>query len=511
MVKLLRLVSNNETKADFSNFFNEAIEIKPDGKIALDSLKIECDNRIIVNDGNNTFQFSTSTKNPVYTCTLTNGEYTAQEFVAMLSARLARSMTYTFYPRNPNLEQNYTEYKPILTDEGKLNIQWVTNLPDTGHLCNWYRGFITAGYITETLQPIQDLYYLGDSYRRTNTVWLGQGAPYIYTQKPLVNGPAEFIFTIDYKTTGDPDNTFDGVAMALRVSNEPFTNNIDYVNSPFSIVSGFDVDGVTGLLSVQVDGVAYGSATISPAIMGLDDVQISLRMTLQDGRVRFFYSIFIAPYAWIEITRSNANIAFPTYTSATNYLGYIFLEEAGNQVYNISYTSTPYANLNTSGYSIVSLNSEIQDLELNHRYNEFGQPSQVATIHTLVLPEGARKLMGFFLAQYTQNSIASQFIADVIPDSNFYTGPILVELPTEFVDSFDGKQNRRRNIIKYIPSDKTQTQTTRNYSSLYPTYIDIGNKEKRVLNYFQIRLLDEDYKPLVIAGTSGSDLEMKVS
>ncbi len=54
MVQLIRLVSENETVADVSNYFNEAIAIPKGSQIAVESLKIDLNDIITINNDNNT-------------------------------------------------------------------------------------------------------------------------------------------------------------------------------------------------------------------------------------------------------------------------------------------------------------------------------------------------------------------------------------------------------------------------------------------------------------------------
>lgn len=505
MVQLVRIVSNNETQTDVTNYFNEAITIKPNSKIALESLKIELNDIVTVTTDNNTFIIQVSVLMPNITVTLNTGIYSQSEFIEELTRAMAASMTYTFAPRNPTTtELNFTEWKPIMFDN-KLIIQYCTALPDTGRVNN-FKGDLITGRILQIGQAQVDNFYLADTYYRNDN---DVATPYAYmmTERVGVNGALEYRATVNMNTipTLAQVTSRNDIYIGLRDISAPIVPITDFqqLRYAISILEGDTPDEV--LVTAHIDGLQYGSATFNnPENAGIR-ADVSFRITLQGGFAKFWYSIddVNAPNAnWIAIVKENA--LDDTYTYSNNFIGYALFGERFNTIYNVSFTSSPYQNSNSSGLSLVKLNSQIQDIETHIKYDSLGAPAQTATTHTLVFGNKVKKLLGFLLDQYTVTSIVNQFLAESALDLGYYTDEIIVELPTEFISSYEGSQNRRRNIIRYIPSDVLQLTSVRSHTFQYPLYLELQNKEQKVLNYFQVRLLDKDFKPILISGNTGS-------
>jgi len=69
-MKILRLLSTNETTTDFNNNLNENLTIEPNSKVGLVNLNIELDdNNIIVTNANNTFEFLSKAGGTIKTVT----------------------------------------------------------------------------------------------------------------------------------------------------------------------------------------------------------------------------------------------------------------------------------------------------------------------------------------------------------------------------------------------------------------------------------------------------------
>lgn len=496
MVQLVRIVSNNETKCDITNFFNESITIKPNSKIALDSLKLEMQDVVTVTSDNNTFEIQVSKDQPNFTVTLNEGVYDSQSFIIEITRALAASMEYIFRPRLQDVERNYTEWKPILFND-KLLLQYVTALPDTGRQNQW-KGDIVTGKIVELQQAAIDTFYLADVYYRTDNT----PAPnYISTSKALLQGPAEFRVTCimdNIPTQPNPTQSRkDGTFIGLRDLSAPLIpiqsqGDFKYaIGIESTLVNTFSV-------RVYIDGIPITNSFISTAS------NVSLKISTQDGIVTFWYSLedINAGGIWTQVNIPN-NIDV-TYSYDTSLLGYVLMKFQHNAVNSVCYTSSPYQNLNSSGLSLVNVNNQIQDIETHIKYDNLGQPSQTATLHTIILSDKVKQLLGYTLNQYSVIQIASQFQAEQGLDLGYYSDEIIVELPSQFVKAYEGSQNRRRNIIRYIPSDLLQLTKTRSHTFQYPLYMELQNKDDIVLNYFQIRVLNKDFFPINISGSKGS-------
>lgn len=508
MVQLIRIVSNNETQTDITNFFNESITINPGSKIALESLKIELSDIITVTTDNNTFTIQVSEKEPNFTVVLTPGIYTTDNFITELKRAMSASMIYTFLPRDPTKEQNFTEWQPIMFNN-KLVIQFCTALPDTGRLINWKGG---VG-ILPIEQPLEDGYYLADAYERT----LATTDPIKYvsqrTERVGLRGPLEYRFTVNFNKTKNDSNVDavpSNIVLGLRDSTKttikfPATYTIEDLKYALEITRP-DIDENNFIIKAYIDGLLYSTEEFVNNPVNNIYQNITLGVTVVNGKIKFQYSdvdVNADDGNWVELGAETSAVT-NDYDYNTTYQGYVLMGELNNSIFNVVFTPSPYQNANSSGLSLVKLNSEIQDVENHIKYDQLGQPSQTGTVHTLIFSNEVKKLLGFYLNQYTLTSIANQFLADTSLDLGYYSDEIIVELPTEFVNAFEGSQHRRRNIIRYIPSDLEQLTKVRAHTFQYPLYMDLLNKDKKVMNYFQVRVLDKYFNPLKISGTPGS-------
>jgi hypothetical protein len=503
MVQLIRIVSDTETVTDVTNFFNESISISPNSKIALESLKIELSDIITVTTDNNTFDTQISTNNtPNYEVVLNTGIYTQSSFIDELTRAMASSMLYTFRPRIGTEEKNYTEWKPIIFND-KLVIQYATATPDTGRNNN-FKGDLITGKIVQIGGATVEGYYLDDTYYRNDNAVENA---YISAESVGVNGALEWRMTVG--TNAVPgigvQAVYNDLFIGLRDINAPLIP-IQTINDLRYGIGIFQGDTPSDFIVVAyIDGAEYGRDTFLNFPDGTGDrSDVSLKITLQQGNVAFWHSMenVNGNGVWYSIP-SNGNLQ-SAYNYDTTFLGYILMGERYNTVYNVCFTPSPYQNANSSGLSLVKLNSEIQDIESHIKYDELEQPASGPTTHTVIFSNEVKKLLGFLLNQYTVTSIANQFLAESAIDMGFYSDEIIVELPTEFVNAYEGSQHRRRNIIRYIPSDPLQLTKVRAHTFQYPLYMELGNKDKKIMNYFQVRLLDKDFVPLVISGAKGS-------
>lgn len=501
MVQLVRIVSDNETQADVTNYFNEAITIKKDSKIALESLKIELSDIVTVTPENDTFDTQISSLLPNYTVRILDGTYTESAFLDELTRSMNGSMDYIFRPRVGTLETNFTEWKPIINNN-KLVIQYATALPDTGRLNN-FKGDLITGEIIQTEEAAVNGFYLGDTYHKISA---DDTFSKIFTEKIGVMSALEWRATINFNTIPDllgPPVT-DGIVIGLYDLDSGVLNVDAYQDLTYCIVSSPGTTDDDVEFTAFVNGIEYGSIVINnPIVEGVRD-DISIKITLQQNNVAFWISPddVNGTGEWTQIP---TNEEFSTdYAHDTNFIGYIMMAEQYNTVYNVCFTPSPYQNANSSGLTIVKLNSEIQDMETHIKNDSLGQPAQIPTTHTLIFNDDVKDLLGFQLNQYTVSSISNQFLAEKALDMGFYSDEIMVELPTQFVSAYEGSQHRRRNFIRFIPSDPLQLTKVRSHTFQYPLYMDLYNKDTQIMNYFQVRLLDSNFKPLVISGEPAS-------
>lgn len=333
MVQLIRLVSENETVADVSNYFNEAIAIPKGSQIAVESLKIDLNDIITINNDNNTFVIQVSALQPNFNVELTNGTYTQSEFVTELTRAMASSMTYCF---SPNIgagvqERNYTEWKPIIFDD-KLVLQYATAQPDVGRNLGFKGDLGTR--VVQFENPAVGGFYVNDGYQCDEVVG---DYSYIMTEKIAVNGAVEWRLNVDLTST---DVVYDDLVLGFRDISEPIVPITTFADLKYSM--RILEDGGNPRIYAYINGAIYGSL---PALLTpISD--ITMRITLQEGNVKFWYSFTDnnpnnVANLYIQIPNNGVTTLSTEYTYGNNFLGYMLFGSVDNRCYNVCLTTSP--------------------------------------------------------------------------------------------------------------------------------------------------------------------------
>ena len=137
-MKLLRLISNNETQADFNVLFQEAITLKPNSSIGLQNFSLFFDDEMIeVDDGNNTFTmefFDDENADKLFgKFTLRNGTYNPTQFIDELNYQMNKGLANLSSTYGGLISSgNYMEISCVLDKDSKnLSITYATQSPDT--------------------------------------------------------------------------------------------------------------------------------------------------------------------------------------------------------------------------------------------------------------------------------------------------------------------------------------------------------------------------------------------
>jgi len=488
MVKVIRCSSKNEINADFISYFNEQIKIKPGAKIALESMSVEIDTaqdfKVPLNFN---FTIQNALEDQARICTVPSGSKTQDQFLIDITNSFNTSCDWRVDISGIN-----TEYKPFYDENNKLNIQWLTNIQDSGSklldLCSWNNALFT---ITPGDIPEDDIIEL--------TEYPDDGSQIILVKTPAsLNSGGISCRLMGNTTEGNQQTGFvlslvdSTVFPLIKKGNEIPVTNI----------------GVKLGILVMEDGTieVWSAGSKLPLVQPIsvqtgagNNNYTDFRIYKKGNRLIVYVQRQDMPNA-LDIIQT---IRLPT-TAGDLLFGYINFKEVGTVLTKLNYLASPYTNSNNTGLSIIKYNSEKQDIENYMTYDDVGQPALLPSTHTLTMSDTVKQYFGFKNNTYSQDAVHGVFIAEHVVIGLVYADNIIVEIPSLGLECFDSSISGRRNILKFVPNDKANTTHKKEYVSQFPVFIGIRNDKETFINSIQVRFLDTENVPLKITGTAGS-------
>jgi len=472
--KYFRLANTNETTSDISNYYAEPITIGPNSKIALESMSILIDQSQVTFDSlNNTFQVQNTDNGAFENVIIEDGSYTVSSFTKELTKALNDT---TF------LEDNgiRTEWNPIFNNEGKLAIQYLTCIDDTGNEVD-----ITTG-------PNMNLQVLGIRSVLTSN---NNSGGYVYMPEKFINAAGVCKFQLI--TAGAYNNKF----ICGFINNIP-TGNIQTLGPQdfYFCVYANKEDLQNNFLQLYFDGKPI-TPEANILVEDLDEDPTIVEFNIDGGYLEVYVNS-IKFGSRIYSFDKNLHGCFSQLASATPTKLIWYSDTVTDDV---EYTSSPYQNVTSAGITLISKNEDKIDFQSYVKYDELGAPANVPTLHSLTFSPSVRLLLGFSGSYYEADAIGHAFVAETVFNTFIFNSDLLVELPSFMLQSYDGTTNRRRNIIKMIPAVETSQDNGRcRYVSNFPMFISLTSKTEQIINSMQFRILDASSGktlPILSSGT----------
>jgi len=487
MVKIIRCASTNETIADFTSYFNEQIKIKANSKIALESLSLDLSQLELIEIPDQfNWQVQNATQDDQRLCTLIANTYTSKEFITEMQLTLNTTCNWRTDASGIN-----TEYKPFFDEENKLNIQWLTNIQDSGS------SLLLKSYLEEdTFTTVAGAITEDDTITYTTEVPDTENTCIVTTEMASLNSGGIKCRLLGNTTAG---NVINGFTLGLKKTTSSNTNNI--LPDNVDVLCCIFVDA-TGLIQVWQNGVRLQTIQNINAQSGAGDdnyTDIWVYKTGIQGKIQVYVQRADSLQA-IQLVRTVDQIA----PAGTYNWGFAGFNAVGTSITKFSYLPSPYLNSNATGISIIEFNSQKQDLENYIQYDDVGAPNQLPTSHTLTFPDIVKRKLGFKLNTYTQEALSGNFKAELTVVELNYETDIFVEIPSLGLECFDSTIAGRRNIIKFIPNDKANISNKKEYVSQFPVYVSIRNAVDTYINSIQVRFLNPNYQPLKTTGEPNS-------
>lgn len=484
MSKYIRITSSNEATSDVSNYFSAGIELNPNSSVALESLSLIVDtSKIIVTSIANALVVRNYDEQLPQNTAIEDNVYTAGTFIDELSDVLNRTTDL--------LEPNgiRTEWKPNFSSN-KLNIQYLT--------CTDMRGadveFVRSNTMIEE-DAGNRTFYTGNT---------PTGGGWVYSGLPFINGAGLAVFPVVTASGAAPNNFCVGLLKHLPLS----ADTLDFNNFLIGLAA---VPG-ENFLKVYFNGQLY--ATTDCLRTSLDKDPNFLVLKVENGELSFqIYNQDTALYTTIFTFGTEEE---PAEWELGQVLHVAFLQKAmvnpskiiwidsGNAANSFVFTPSPYVNAVSGNIQLIQDNSEkVQDgtyLQISNNLSVL-----VPTYHSLQFSDGTKLFLGYTNNFYESTAIGDSFLAEASMDLFIEQKDLVIESPSFMLDSYDGAQSRRRSILRVVPAEQfTQATYIRRYTTAYPIYINLKNKDKVLLNSIQVRVCsDIDNKPIPIFPING--------
>jgi hypothetical protein len=495
-MKLLRLISNTETSADFNVLFQEPITLKPNTTIGLQNFSLFFDDEMIeVNDTNNTFTMEfTDTDNDdklFGQFTLDKGTFNPVGFIDNLNRNMNKGLANLSSTYGGQIStDNYMEISCVLDKTSKnLAITYALEAKDSNP------NYLTNQFIT----------FDGVSSYNKNLLSTLEWA-FSYTDKTSCEGQSSMTMRV---TSGAGD--ISGVAMGFIT-----LPSLSAIGAPDGLTPAdyrfcvFNDDGTFWKIKNP-----NGSITTTTIDCSSSDVlEISKGAYSGDPLVQEPFDTF-----GYKITRTRGLVTSTLAQIAFDYgeqlHGAFSIANVSTTVSNFAFTASP-SNVSDEYGNGIHIVKDFRLLEKNNYYskNLGGDPAPPYNKLFLNLGENCAKLLGF--TNPTTSPITGAtgaWDADISIYATVIPSSIIIELPNTHFHAYDGDVNykRRRNILAIVPAVNLEQENTKiTYQPPFPVMLDMLNKYDELLTNVRVRVLDLDNVPLKINGNKGVSLSVLI-
>lgn len=471
-MKLLRLISNTETEADFTCMLQEPITLKPETKICLQNLSLFLEDSVKITTDNRAFQLvaqSVTDPNllPVSDCFMNVGTYEVSDFADEVARAMNIGLFNPVGPIGVGTTDNFMEITTSIEDT-KLKISYnLSQLTENNHLN--FAGITFDGNVSYVKAGTAD----PDAWSFTNTDILSNlSNGQLYAQAEISNDD------------GSMENIAIGLAPYDTFSTARSEVGADQSMPPQSYTLCVFTKEATASDVYWIKRRGGTETGTGCEIQDGDTIQFSQGRMNVEGFTTFL------PQLIIQVKRADGNV-IRLYQETSRY----------NQFYHF-------------GVSMLNDTSIVRDIRFSESVlgKQQTPPEPPIPNYSLIFSDGSALLLGFNSRRtspitggtgtWTANNTVYE---GLVPNS------ILVEIPTIPLMSYDTDVGffKRRPILAVIPSVELNIiNESVAYSSPFPVFIDINNKNSELLNTIRVRILDTDNLPLKLGREKGASLSV---
>jgi len=488
-MKLLRLLSVNETESDYVAQFQEPIDIQPNSKIALQQISFTLNPDFIsVSSDNNVFYLYSSRfatpETPYARVVLNPDNYNFITLIAEIRNKLSAGLIDPLLDNSFETSNTTMEMTAYIDDSTLMNIEYAISSLKVDENITF------KGVVNDAETP--PVYSKELTYAET---WGGA-----YSTAPFSTGQGYIETYVDMD-----GGTYDGNGVCVGVL--PLTATI-LADAP-----NFSPDVFKFCVFTEDDTYwvkQSGNDAENTAIQVLDGD----KLFMSQGRVDAETDVFSGVSFWVARDNGDGTYQDAELISRFTY-DFNILLHAGfaltgeGHMKGFTYSPTAFANQTEDGISLVDNVSDIKA----HTYVRFNGSSLGASPtdqYALFFTVGSQALLGFpSLSTEFKNGLTANWTGSTNMYNLAIPSALVVEMPTLPLVSYDSYIHRRRPILAVIPSkDLEVNNDTINYTPNYPVFIDINNKYQELLNTLRIRLVSTNNKPLKIKAQYGCDISV---
>ena len=482
-MKLIRLVSTNP-EGIFDNDFNSDIKIMENSKIAIQSLSMEVDNSFITIDNNNDlveYNITNGTPANVKQVRLAHAIYDNTNFDHLLEdIELKINRSFTLGGKNIGSQvQASSNHKTK-----KINIHFGYSPKQTGM-------FFDAKKVSQVVDNFSKT--PGDADSTDDSARMTSGTPFS-------KGCGVLRIRIRDLTDSGGNPSHNGFEIGLSSDNPSKYTTTTITNKLHRIMVQRPQDGI--LTSINGGGLIQHGHTLHHHTLANLNTNDILEIALAEGQIRLnLYQDNQG--AVIELASHNLTDE----ELVTDLFPYISFRGTSihaqiNKI-NTFYDPFKYSNLNANA---VDFND---DSDLSAYAPPIPRPpNNLNTIYRLKLNESLREFLGYEqIENFSIFQVPSfNFEAEKIFTATLLNDNYVVELLNIDLESYDGREGKRRNILAVIPENDNNGIIE--YEPSTPYFLDMKN-EKKNIREIRARILRGDGEKIQTAGLSVLTLLIK--
>ena len=450
--RLIRLMTKvGESQGHIRQGFLESFKIEPYSKIALVNASIKLDTRnITVDDNNNTFTFQT--KGDVgaenLQVTLLTGRYNFTQLSDMLISQMNKAIKYTDLPQTTTLKKSGFEWLPYELED-KIQLSFGRSEYLNLELDNLNNMVFDAGTTTYNSQNI------------ASKTW---GA-FASSDGFFINGSGSVECKMLNNNIADSGNVFFGLASRIPADNELLQPSNDFIEF------GFWSDN-SGTGTVKLIRPNLNIFDTSEAIA--DNVTWQIR--LDQGKIKFFKGNTEIPDTAVDFDFSK------------QYHILICGKNNNDGVKDLFYHLTPFQNISVDG----KITDDFQNVYATGENDlQLGVPKANKT--TIDFTDGSKDLLGFHENKLSAKAVKYTFQGKTkLEESNIPSNITVLAPSFSQLNSFDGNQGIRDQILAVIPSIVLDDNNKLTYEPTFPLEISIENHFPFNKSQFELRFIDSN-------------------
>lgn len=482
-MKLIRLITDND-KAIFTNTFNDNLVLKPNSKIALQSLSIDTQPiSLIVNGENDTIDYQITT-DIAKSIRLDHDEYGRINYQDLFDdIRLKLNANAGFVPAPSSDEDRRElgiEWKCATNLQNKVSIAYSHGV-NAEHANDWnYDDTKVERVISNTRQVWRQKAGQPQDTANERSVllnnYVSRGCGFIRSRTNLFTNEAL-----------DPESN--GYIIGLSRNNISAKDPKDIVDADLSygIAVATDANQDKHYYIVE-DGVYTEEQTITPQYVGESNIRNDFQEVIKN-----FNTIQLNIYQ--EVTGNAPQLIHEFDFPNSDVKLYPFIVFRGNNANLNALRTTP------TPFSTNFTYTTPEDFS-SDRVGAPPIPKRNPSDNFLQFSNSVARFIGFNNPRQPQvgffNVVVKDYIADLVFDPVDISDAFIVEMLNLKLDSYDGLKEQRKNILAVIPKSNKEGEII--FETNTPIFISVSNAKELLLRNLSARVVKPDYSDIKMLG-----------